>query len=78
MRPLLLLFSAIALVTPYPVLMWLVSGPSFGRLLAAALWLFGSQGVFASYRPLPCAILCGLIYIVLSRMAAPRATPART
>jgi len=44
-RPLLLLFSSLALVTPYPVLMWLVSAPSFGRLLAAALWfsmIFGS------------------------------------
>ena len=44
-RPLLLLFSTIALVTPYPVLLWLVSAPSFGRLLAAALWfsmIFGS------------------------------------
>jgi MFS family permease len=37
-RPLLLLFSAIALLTPYPVLLWLVSAPSFERLLAAALW----------------------------------------
>jgi MHS family citrate/tricarballylate:H+ symporter-like MFS transporter len=37
-RPLLLLFSTIALVTPYPVLLWLVSAPSFERLLAAALW----------------------------------------
>ena len=44
-RPLLLLFSGAALVTPYPILMWLVSAPSFGRLLAAALWfsmIFGS------------------------------------
>jgi MFS family permease len=44
-RPLLILFSAIALVTPYPVLLWLVSAPSFPRLLAAALWfsmIFGS------------------------------------
>jgi MFS family permease len=44
-RPLLLLFSTMALVTAYPVLAWLVSGPSFGRLLAAALWfsvIFGS------------------------------------
>jgi metabolite-proton symporter len=44
-RPLLILFSAIALVTPYPVLLWLVSAPSFSRLLAAALWfsmIFGS------------------------------------
>ena len=44
-RPLLLVFSTIALLTPYPVLLWLVSAPSFPRLLAAALWLsmiFGS------------------------------------
>jgi MFS family permease len=44
-RPLLLIFSTIALVTPYPVLLWLVSAPSFERLLAAALWfsmIFGS------------------------------------
>ena len=37
--------STIALLTPYPVLLWLVSAPSFGRLLAAALWfsmIFGS------------------------------------
>jgi MFS family permease len=45
-RPLLLLFSAVALVTPYPVLLWLVSDPSFGRLLAAALWL---SMIFGSY-----------------------------
>ncbi|MSV35776.1 MAG: MFS transporter [Bryobacterales bacterium] len=44
-RPLLLTFSTIALVTPYPILLWLVSAPSFERLLAAALWfsmIFGS------------------------------------
>src|ERR1019366_4765861 len=44
-RPLLLLFSTIALVTPYPVLLWLVNAPSFERLLTAALWfsmIFGS------------------------------------
>ncbi len=44
-RPLLLLFSTIALLTPYPVLLWLVKAPSFGHLLAAALWfsmIFGS------------------------------------
>lgn len=44
-RPLLLIFSAIALITPYPILLWLVAAPSFGRLLTAALWfslIFGS------------------------------------
>lgn len=37
-RPLLIVFSTVALLTPYPVLLWLVSAPSFERLLAAALW----------------------------------------
>jgi MFS transporter, MHS family, citrate/tricarballylate:H+ symporter len=44
-RPLLLTFSIIALLTPYPILLWLVSAPSFERLLAVALWfsmIFGS------------------------------------
>jgi metabolite-proton symporter len=45
-RPLLLLFSTIALLTPYPILLWLVSLPSFERLLAAALWL---SMIFGSY-----------------------------
>ena len=45
-RPLLLLFSTIALLTPYPVLLWLASAPSFARLLAAALWL---SMIFGSY-----------------------------
>jgi MFS family permease len=45
-RPLLLLFSTIAVITPYPVLSWLVSMPSFERLLAAALWL---SMIFGSY-----------------------------
>lgn len=44
-RPLLVLFSVLALVTAYPALLWLVSEPSFGHLLAVALWfsmIFGS------------------------------------
>jgi metabolite-proton symporter len=44
-RPLLLLFSLLALCTAYPALSWLVAQPSFGRLLAVALWfsmIFGS------------------------------------
>jgi len=45
-RPLLLLFSTIALLTPYPVLLWLVGAPSFERLLVAALWL---SMIFGSY-----------------------------
>jgi MFS family permease len=42
----LVIFSAIALLTPYPVLLWLVSAPSFERLLTGALWL---SMIFGSY-----------------------------
>ena len=44
-RPLLILFSALMLLTAYPALSWLVASPSFGRLLALELWfsfLYGS------------------------------------
>jgi metabolite-proton symporter len=44
-RTLLATFSVLALLTAYPALAWLVSQPSFGRLLAIALWfsmIFGS------------------------------------
>ena len=44
-KPLLLTFSTLALVSSYPMLLWLTAAPSFGRLLAVALWfsmLFGS------------------------------------
>jgi metabolite-proton symporter len=37
--PLLITFTALALVTAYPALSWLVSGPSFARLLIVELWL---------------------------------------
>ena len=37
--PLLITFTALALLTAYPMLLWLVSGPSFGRLLGVELWL---------------------------------------
>jgi MFS family permease len=45
-RPLLLVFSLLALFTAYPVLLWRVSEPSFERLLAVALWL---SMIFGSY-----------------------------
>ena len=38
-RPLLLGSTALALLTAYPTMLWLVSAPSFGRLLAVELWL---------------------------------------
>jgi len=38
-RPLLILFTALALVSAYPALSWLSAAPSFARLLAVELWL---------------------------------------
>ena len=37
-RP-LILFAGLAALTSYPVLFWLVAGPSLPRMLAALLWL---------------------------------------
>ncbi|MBP1178150.1 MFS transporter [Methylobacterium sp. PvR107] len=38
-KPILLVFSALTLLTAYPVLGWLVASPSFGNMLIALLWL---------------------------------------
>jgi MFS family permease len=38
-RPLLILFTLLALATAYPTLAWLVDAPSFARLLIVELWL---------------------------------------
>ncbi len=38
-RPLLLLFSALTLLTAYPALAWLVANPSFANMLMVLLWL---------------------------------------
>jgi MFS family permease len=38
-RPILITCTVGALLTAYPVLLWLVDAPSFGRLLAVELWL---------------------------------------
>ena len=38
-RPLLIVFAALALLTAYPALSWLVGAPSFWHLLAVELWL---------------------------------------
>jgi metabolite-proton symporter len=45
-RPLLIVFTALTLVTAYPAMSWLVSGASFERLLAVELWL---SFLYASY-----------------------------
>lgn len=38
-RPLLICFTVLMLATAYPAMAWLVSAPSFARLLAVELWL---------------------------------------
>jgi MFS family permease len=38
-RPLLFTCTILMLLTAYPAMLWLVDAPSFGRLLAAELWL---------------------------------------
>ena len=38
-KPILVIFTVLALLTAYPVLAWLVSAPSFGRMLEVELWL---------------------------------------
>ena len=45
-RPPLIIASLAALVTAYPALFWLAMQPSFGRLLAVALWF---SAIFGSY-----------------------------
>ena len=45
-RPLLLVFAALAVVSAYPAMSWLVIQPSFARLLAVELWL---SFLFAGY-----------------------------
>ena len=38
-RPLLITCSVAAFLTGYPAMLWMISDPSFGRLLAVELWL---------------------------------------
>jgi MFS family permease len=45
-RPLLIACTTLMIVTAYPSMRWLAAAPSFGRLLAAALWL---AALYASY-----------------------------
>jgi MFS transporter, MHS family, citrate/tricarballylate:H+ symporter len=45
-RPILIAATVLMLTTAYPILAWLVSSPSFARLLATELWL---SVVYASY-----------------------------
>src|SRR5436190_12731424 len=45
-RPLLVAFTILMLATAYPVMLWLVAAPSFGKLLAVELWL---SFIYGSY-----------------------------
>ncbi len=45
-RPLLIGFTALAIATAYPAMVWLTGAPSFGRLLAVELWL---SFIYGSY-----------------------------
>jgi MFS family permease len=45
-KPLLILFTVLALLTAYPAMLWLTAAPSFGRLLLVLLWL---SFIYASY-----------------------------
>ncbi len=45
-RPILIATTLLALVSAYPAMAWLVSAPSFGRLLAVELWLSFLYGCY--------------------------------
>ena len=45
-KPVLILFTALMISSAYPALSWLVSAPSFARLLAVELWL---SFIYGSY-----------------------------
>ena len=45
-RPVLLVFTILTILTAYPAVQWLVSDPSFARLLVVELWL---SFLYASY-----------------------------
>jgi len=45
-KPLLILFTVLALLTAYPAMLWLTAEPSFARLLGVELWL---SFIYASY-----------------------------
>jgi MFS family permease len=45
-KPLLIIFTVLALLTVYPAMLWLTAAPSFVRLLLVLLWL---SFIYASY-----------------------------
>jgi MFS family permease len=57
-RPVLLACTGMALVTAYPAMLWLVSAPSFARLMTVELWL---ASLYASYNGAMVAYLTELM-----------------
>src|SRR5262249_17987913 len=45
-RPLLVSFTILMIATAYPVMLWLVAAPTFGKLLTVELWL---SFIYGSY-----------------------------
>jgi len=45
-KPVLMAVSAVAVFTAYPGLLWLVSGPTFGKMLVLELWLSMLFGIY--------------------------------
>ncbi len=64
-RPLLLVFSTLTALTAYPVLVWLVSAPGFGAMLAVLLWL---SFLYASYN--------GAMVVALTEIVPPEVRTA--
>jgi MHS family citrate/tricarballylate:H+ symporter-like MFS transporter len=61
-KPVLLFFTILMLVSAYPALSWLVSAPSFTRLLTVELWL---SFIYGSYNG---AMVVALTEIVPQRV----------
>jgi MHS family citrate/tricarballylate:H+ symporter-like MFS transporter len=64
-QPLLLTFTIVAILTAYPALSWLVTEPSFGRMLAVLLWL---SFLYASYN--------GAMVVALTEVVPPNVRTA--
>lgn len=44
--------------------------------VAAAMYLYKVHGVFASFLPLPCAVACGALYLILTKTFGPKPATA--
>ena len=63
-KPILITFTVIAILTSYPALAWLVSAPSFGRMLIVELWL---SFLYGSYNG---ALVVALTEVVPAKVRA--------